>query len=190
MPDKAGIIARITARVRALLPKDWLGPAGRRFRQTTTTISDYTHEKIRIGERLDEAPDLAWKAVQGAATEKHANALKAYAQEESERIEIELKRKTLHSKARQEDATADKLESEARTAQIREIQERIKLFDDLKRLGAIPIWDQDGNLSITKAPPQFEWDELQERLLKTRELPTLKDTSDPETHSPQETTED
>src|ERR1039458_3005398 len=100
MSDRVDIIARITARVRALLPKDWLGTAGRRFRQTTTVISDYTHEKIRPSERLEEAPDLAWKAVQGAALEKHARALKEYAEEEGERVEIELKRKTLQSKAR------------------------------------------------------------------------------------------
>jgi hypothetical protein len=190
MPDRADIIARITARVRALLPEDWLGPAGRRFRRATTTISDYAHEKIRPRERLDEAPDLAWKAVQGAATEKHANALKAYAAEESERIDIELKRKTLRSKARQESATADKLESEARTAQIRELQERVKLFDDLKRLGAMPIWDQDGNLSVSKAPPQFDWDELQERLFETKELPPPSDASAAEMRAPRSTKKD
>jgi hypothetical protein len=190
MSDRVDIIARITARVRALLPKDWLGTAGRRFRQTTTVISDYTHEKIRPSERLEEAPDLAWKAVQGAALEKHARALKEYAEEEGERVEIELKRKTLQSKARQESATAEKLEAEARTARIREVQERIKLFDDLKRFSAIPLWDQDGNLSIAKAPREFDWDELQERILKTKELQMLRDTSEPEGQLPKETEND
>jgi hypothetical protein len=186
MPEKTGIATRITARVRALLPKDWLGGAGRLFRKATTAMSDFTHKNIRPGERLNEAPDLGWKAVQGAALEKHARAVKQYAEEENERIEIELKRKTLHSKERQENAAADKLESEARIAQIRELQERIKLFDDLKRFGAVPVWDQDGNLSLSKAPPNFNWDELQEQLLKTKEISMLNASSASETQDPSE----
>jgi len=176
MSDKSSFFTRITVRVKALLSKHWLGSAGRRFRQTTTVISDYTHEKIRPAERLAEAPDLGWKALQGAALEKHARALKEYAEEETERVEVELRRKTLDSKVRQEKATADKLESEARTAQIVELQERIKLLDNLKRVGAIPIWDEDGNMRIVKAAPDFAWDGLQEKLLKTGELPALSNT--------------
>jgi hypothetical protein len=173
MPDRVGLITRIIVRVRALLPKDWLSIAGRRFRQTTTVISDYTHDKIRPGERLTEAPELGWKAVQGAALEKHARALKEYAEEENERLEIELKRQTLSSKARQENATAKKLESDVRASQIRELQERIKLFDDLRRFGAVPVWDKDGNMIVVKAPAGFDWEALQAQVLKTGELPML-----------------
>jgi hypothetical protein len=140
-----------------------------------TVVSDYTHEKIRPAERVAQAPDLAWKAVQGAALEKHAKALKDYADEESQRVDLALKRKTAESKARQEKATADRMESEARISQIKELQERIRLFDELKRFGAIPVWDDDGNINVLKAPPDFDWEELQQQVLKTGELPALTD---------------
>jgi hypothetical protein len=73
------------------------------------------------------------------------------------------------------------LESEARTAQIRELQERIKLFDDLRRFGAIPMWDEDGNMRMAKASPDFDWDGLQKQLFKTGELQKLSDSSTVET---------
>jgi len=189
MSDNPSSITRIVV-VRALRPRDWLRAAGRRFRQTMTAISDYAHEKIRPGERLDEAPELGWKAVQGAALEKHARALKEYAGEENERIEIELKRKTVDSRTRQEKATADKLESEARVSQIRELQERIKLFDELRRFGAIPVWDVDGNMRVIKAPPNLAWDELQKQLLETGELPPMCETSIADTESQEESKSD
>lgn len=183
MPDKPGFLTRVRVHVEALLQKHWRGTAGRRFRRTITVVSDYTHDKIRPAEKLDEAPDLAWKAVKGAALEKHARALKEYAEEENERIDAELKRQTISSKSRQEKATADKLESEARVAKIKELQERIKLFDELKRFGAIPIWDSDGNMRVIKAPAAFAWDELQQEILKGETLPQLSDSSTVESES-------
>ena len=104
-----------------MLPKDWLGRAGKRFRQTTTAISDFSEQHIRLGEKVDAAPELAWRALQGAASEKYARALKDYAEEEKDKLDSELKRRTLESNARQAKATADKLESEARIAQLNEM---------------------------------------------------------------------
>src|SRR5260370_36276773 len=80
MPEKETTLRRIVARVRCMLPKDWLGPAGKRFRQTTTAISDFSEQHIRLGEKVDAAPELAWRALQGAANGKYARALKDYAE--------------------------------------------------------------------------------------------------------------
>jgi hypothetical protein len=120
--------------VTCILPKDWLGGAGRRVRQTTTAISDYIHEHLRLGERLDGATDLARKAVEGAAQEKYAKALRDYAEEEKDRLESELRGYTLESNARQDKASAGKLESEARRAQISEMDARLQLFGKPSRL--------------------------------------------------------
>ena len=174
MSEKKKLITRIVARVTCLLPKDWLGRAGRRFRQTTTVVSDYAHEHIRTGERLEQAPDLIWKAAEGAAHEKYAKALKDYAEEEKERVDTELKRRTMDSKARQETAAAAKMESEARTAQIKELDARIDLFDKLKRCGAVPVWNENGNMTVSKVPADFNWDALQDLFLRTGELPKLE----------------
>jgi hypothetical protein len=175
MPEKRGFISRVMARVTCLLPEDWRGKAGRRFRNTTTAISDYSHEHIRIGERLEGAPDLAWKALEGAAQEKHAKALRDYAEEEKSRLDSELKRRTLESNARQAKASADKSDSEARVAQIAEMDARLELFDKLKGRNAIPIWDDKGNMTVVRAPKDFDWDGLQDRVLKTGEIPRLLD---------------
>lgn len=166
-------VRRALARVRCLLPTDWLGRAGKRFRQTTTAISDFSEEHIRLKDKATEAPDLAWKAVEGAAHEKFAKALRDYAEEERERLDAELKRRTLESSARQAKASADKMESEARLAQIVEMNARLELFDKLRLRNAIPIWDDRGNMAVMKAPKDFDWDSLQEKLLTRREIPKV-----------------
>lgn len=178
MPKKETTLGRIVARVRCMLPKDWLGRAGKRFRQTTTAISDFSEQHIRLGEKVGAAPDLVWRAIEGAASEKYAKALKDYAEEEKDRLDSELKRRTLESNARQAKATADKLESEARTAQINEMDARLSFFDKLKQRNAIPIWDDNGNMTFAKAPNDYDWDSLQDRMLRTGELPKLDERPD------------
>ena len=178
MREKESTVSRIVARVRCMLPRDWLGRAGKRFRQTTNAISDFSEKHIRIGEKVEAAPDLAWKALQGAASEKYAKALKDYAEEERERLDSELKRRTLESNARQVKAAADKLESEARIAQINEMDARLSFFDKLKQRNAIPIWDDSGNMTFARAPQDYDWDGLQDRVLRTGELPRLGERSD------------
>ena len=171
------------------MPSDWLGRAGKLFRQTTTVLSNFTHEHVRPQERLEQAPDLAWKAVEGAASEKYAKALRDYAEEEKQRVETTLERRTLESKVRQENATADRLEAESRMAQIKELEARIQLFDKLKALGAMPTWDSKGNMRVVRAAKDFDWDNLQERLLQTSELPQLGDPSGSEPEKDPETEE-
>jgi len=156
MPEKETTLRRIVARVRCMLPKDWLGRAGKRFRQTTTAISDFSEQHIRLGEKVDAAPELAWRALQGAASEKYARALKDYAEEEKDKLDSELKRRTLESNARQAKATADKLESEARIAQLNEMDARLAFFDKLRQRNAVPIWDDQGNMTFARAPKDYD----------------------------------
>ena len=178
MPEKETTLRRIVARVRCMLPKDWLGRAGKRFRQTTTAISDFSEQHIRLGEKVDAAPELAWRALQGAASEKYARALKDYAEEEKDKLDSELKRRTLESNARQARATADKLESEARIALLNEMDARLAFFDKLRQRNAVPIWDDQGNMTFARAPKDYDWDGLQDRMLRPGELPKLNERSD------------
>jgi hypothetical protein len=178
MPEKETTLRRIVARVRCMLPRDWLGRAGKRFRQTTTAISDFSEQHIRLGEKVEAAPDLAWRALEGAASEKYARALRDYAEEEKDKLDSELKRRTLESNARQAKAAADKLESEVRTAQINEMDARLAFFDKLRERNAVPIWDDSGNMTFAKVPKDYDWDGLQDRMLRTSELPKLGERSD------------
>lgn len=178
MPEKETTLRRIVARVRCMLPTDWLGRAGKRFRQTTMAISDFSEEHIRLGEKVEAAPDLAWRALQGAASEKYAKALRDYAEEEKDKLDSELKRRTLESNARQARAAADKLESEARTAQINEMDARLAFFDKLRQRNAVPVWDDKGNMTFARVPKDYDWDGLQDRMLRTGEFPKLDERSD------------
>ena len=43
---------------------------------------------------------------------------------------------------------------------------RLQLFDKLRLRGALPVWDDEGNMTVLKAPSNFDWDTLQNRLLQ------------------------
>jgi hypothetical protein len=169
-------IRRALARVWALLPEDWRGRAGDRFRRTTSAMGEYARENIRVRERLDDAPDLVWKAVEGAATHKHSEAVRNYAQEESERIRAEFERRTFEERVRKEAADARKAEAEARMTEVREIEARVELADKLRRIGAVPLWRADGSMAVVKAPPNFDWDTaLSDKLLGSSTDPPVSD---------------
>jgi hypothetical protein len=173
MPEETKV-TRILARVRALSPKDWLGKAGKRFKKTATAISDFAEEH----EVVDKAADLGFKAIKGKAEAEYSTALKNYSEEERNKVDTELKRRTIESSAREAEATAKKSESEARVAQIREMEARLALFDNLKARNAIPIWDDEGNMTVVRVGKNFDWDTLQDRFLSTGELPKLTEATD------------
>ena len=70
MPEKETTLRRIVARVRCMPPKDWLGRAGKRFRQTTTAISDFSEQHIRLGEKVDAAPEAGLEGASGSGERK------------------------------------------------------------------------------------------------------------------------
>src|SRR5260221_4539726 len=74
MPSPESVITRLVAKIKAVLEEDWLGAAGRRFRHTLSKISDLNRKHLHLEERASAAPDLAWNAVQGIASEKLAKA--------------------------------------------------------------------------------------------------------------------
>jgi hypothetical protein len=173
MSDKPGLLARVKAKIRALHPENWQGEAGQRFRSTIDNISEYSKKSVRIRERLEEAPDVAWNSIKVKSSEALVNA----AEEEQTRIASELARRTLTDKARQESATADRLETEARTAKIQEMEARLRLVESLRKANCVPVWDAHGKMTVLKAPPDYDWDGLNSNLLQATELPLPEDRS-------------
>lgn len=177
------VIERVTTRLRAMLPGDWVSEAGQRFRKTLKGISSYTARHIKPEERAAEAPDLAWTAIRGAANEKQSRALVNFAQEEQTKINSELALRTSNDKARQEKAVADRLESEARMAQVKEIEERIVLVDKLRGLGLAPIWDRSGAMIFVKVGPDYDWEGLTSRLVTANDLDFIGTVPSNNTHT-------
>ena len=152
MPDRESVVTRFVAKVRAVLDEDWVGTAGRRFRRTISKISQLNQNHLHLGERASAAPDLAWTAVQGVASEKHAKAASDYSKAENDRIDVALKRRVLEDKVRQERATADRLEAEANLARIRELQSRLDLAKQLAELGVALVLDENAVIRAYKHP--------------------------------------
>lgn len=161
MSDTPTLLDRVKAKIRALLPEHWRGKAGKRYRTTIGGISDYSKQNIRIREKLEEAPDVAWNSLKLKSSEALRNA----ADEENKRIASELARQTLTDKARQERATADRMETEARISKIKELEERLALVEKLRSANAVPVWDSQGKMTVLKAPADYDWDGLTKRLL-------------------------
>jgi hypothetical protein len=181
MPEKEPLIWRIIAQVRCMMRDDWIWNAGQRFRTTTEAISEFSEEHVHLKERAMELPDLGWKALSGVAQEKYAAALKNLAEEERNKPESALKRRTLGSQARPSEATANKLESDVRVARINEMNALVQLFDTLKARNAIPIIDRKGNMTVYRVSSEFDRDALQGHLLQTGELPRLISEQPPST---------
>jgi hypothetical protein len=175
MGDKTRILSRIVARVRAIPAVDWLGSAGKRFRRT---LGDFSRDSLRPGERIEAAPDLVWKAAEGLAHEKRAKALKDYAEVAKDEAATELARKTLESKNRQERALADKMESEARVAQVKKMEARLELVEKLRGVGAVPIWDKKGKMTIVKAPTDYDWSQLEDGIIFSHEYESFIEASE------------
>lgn len=178
MSDSLAI--RIKARLRGLLPTDWMGKAGDQFRKTLQALGAYSKEHIRPEERLEELPDLAWNRVRGEADEKYSQAMLNFAKEESTRIENEAAKRVAEYKLREASASADESEAEARLAQTNELMARINLADRLKQTGLLPIWDESGKMIVVRAPSNLDWDELTARLISTEQLVLPEETHSPE----------
>ena len=148
------------AKVRALLPGDWSGRAGDKFRQTAEAISDFAKsDAARL--KTEEALDLSWKKFEGIASKEHAEAMARYADEENKRIDAVLKKRTLESKARKAEAEARITEAEAGLKEVALMQARIALVERLREQGLVPISDEKGSMRIVKAPSDFNWEALQ-----------------------------
>lgn len=148
-----GLLTRLRVKLTPQFLEEWMGAAGRRFRKTGERLSQYNQDHAKLGEKVDAAPDLLWKAAQGAANTQLAKAEADYAKAENDRIEAELKRRTMEAKARHEHADADKAEAEAAIAKIKEVQARLELFKQLKDIGVGVTLDESMNLVVVPSPP-------------------------------------
>jgi biotin carboxyl carrier protein len=111
------------------------GLVGELFRGGVKKIDAYNRDHAKIGEKVDEAPNMLWRAADGATSIQHAQAQAAYSQAEDSRIDAELKKRTLEARTRHEEADAERAEAEAGVARVREIQARIELVQQLNAIG-------------------------------------------------------
>jgi signal transduction histidine kinase len=167
MSLREGIITRLIARVRALLPGDWRGPAGRRFRKTVTTISDFADEHhIRPGEVLGEGVELGRRKLEGLANHEFSQAVKNFADTEKIKIESELQRRSLESDVAKKEAEARKAAADARIQEAKAIEAEFELVEKLRRAGVLLYKDPAGNLTALPAPAKVDFSTLQQRVIE------------------------
>lgn len=161
MSSREGIIARLIARVRPLLPKDWTGGAGERFRRTTQAISDFAEEHhITPRDLLDDGVELGRRKLEGTANHEFAQALKNFADAEKIKTEVELQRRLIDSDVRKREAEASKANADARLAELAVIQAELELIQKLKKAGIVLSRDPKGKLTALPAPTGFDLMEL------------------------------
>jgi len=151
MPKEQSVLQRLLVRVFPHLAEDWQTAPGSRFRAGLKHISEYFRDNVRADEKIREVPDKLWTAVDGITSEKHAKAQADYAKAENDRMETELRRRTLEAKTRHECADADKAEAEAGIAKLKEIEARIELFKRLQEIGV--VLDVSQIISVMPAVP-------------------------------------
>jgi hypothetical protein len=157
-----GTFSRVIARVRAILPTDWFGTAGNRFRHVTAAMSQATSDfaekhKLHSGDLLDEGVELGRRKLQGLANSEYAAAVKNFAEAEQKKIEIELQRRSLESRVRKEEA-------EARISEIKALDAEFEFAQKLTRAGVILRRDATGNLSFHPVPQNLDNPRLNEHL--------------------------
>ena len=161
-----GVVTRLVACIKALLPTDWLGRAGREFRAGTELFSEFVKEN-RLGpeEIVRDGVDFGRRAIEGVASEKHAGAQKNYAEAartfteiEDKKIEIELKRRSLETEIEQKRVNVEKtqeekrkLKAEADLAEINCLKARIDLQKALEGIGVVLQRDERGNFTMLPA---------------------------------------
>lgn len=165
-------------KVFALLKGDWTSSPGKRLLGTVRAISDYCQEHMQPITNLEELTNFAWSRAEGEAHEKRAQALKAYQEIESQKIANALAKRTAEDQARAIRATADKLELEAELTKTKLLMARVKLVEEIRRLGVTLVENKSGQITITEAPELLNWDELTAKLLADETLdsrPVIKE---------------
>jgi len=168
MTDSEGVVTRLVARVKALLPEDWLGRAGERFRGTTQSISDFSKEYGLFAKQVAKE-GIKWVArkvdqkLEGLVNKEYADAVKDFAEAEQTEIETELKRRTLQANVRESEAKADLVEAQVRREKLEAGLAELNLVKKLQDAGVIPRLDGRGNLLISPIPKHRDLSELAER---------------------------
>jgi predicted ArsR family transcriptional regulator len=147
-------MSRIVARMRGLLPEDWQGRPGERFRRTLTDISKFAKEhRVQPNDLAEDAVALGRMKVEGLAAKEYATALRDFKEVEEKEISIQLQARSLGSRVRREEA-------EARLAELKALDAEIDLLSKLKEAGVVLRYDDGGNLTALPAPSGCDLSEL------------------------------
>jgi hypothetical protein len=164
MSERASLRTRLVAAVRALLPVDWLGRAGNRFRDTSEAISEFAEQHgVRPRDLAEQGVELGKRKLEGLANKEYAEALKNFADAEQKKIEATLQQRSFESKVRKEEALARKEEAEARFALLKVVNAEMDLLVRLKDTRVVLHQDAAGNLTVLPAPPTVDMVKLAER---------------------------
>jgi len=151
MSNDEGIRTILVARVRALLPEDWRGSAGKKFHEGTQQLSEFAkNSRIRPQDVPEDGIELGRRkltglaSVEDAAEKNYADAAKAFTESEDKKIDIELKRKALEIELSSKKAAAQRARGEARKAaaeaslaETEAVAARFKLLRKLEAAGKI-----------------------------------------------------
>jgi len=165
MSSDEGIVARLIACVKALLPEDWRGRAGRQFRAGTQAISDFAEEnRVRPQDLLEDGIELGRRKLTGLASQEHAaaeknyaEAAKAFTESEDKKIETELKKRSLEIEISQKDAEARKANAEASLAETKALEAQFDLLRKLTEAGMVLRRDERGNLTLLSKPEDSDF---------------------------------
>lgn len=160
MSDQHNPFRRLVARLRALLPEDWRGKAGERFRETLEVVSEFAEEhSVRPRDLAGEGVELGRRKLQGLANRELASATRDFAEAEQTKIKTELNRRSLESRVRKEEA-------EARIAEATALGAEVELFAKMEKLGIVFRYDENGTAFVLPAPKDFDFKELSQRRLQ------------------------
>ena len=113
-------------------PEGWFDRAGIAFRSILKRISDFSQDEAHTGEIATEVarklPHLGSRALEGAATEKHAKAESDYAAAEKTRIDVQIQMQTMEYQVSQSRENAEKAAWEARSARADAFMKELQLL--------------------------------------------------------------
>lgn len=159
MSEHEGIVTRLVARVRALLPEDWGGRAGARYESTVDTVVEFAEEHhLHPTDLASEAVNLGRRTLHGKANKDLAAAAKDFAEAEQIKIENELKRRAGESDIRRQEA-------EARLAEIKVLDAEVELLRKMNEIGVVLHRDNSGRLTVLPLPQDCNLEELAQRKL-------------------------
>ena len=128
---------------------------------------------------MREAVELGRRKLHGLADKEYADSVRDFAEAENLNIEAELKRRSMKSKVRQEEAAA-------RLAELSVVDKELDLIKKLQNSGVTLYRDENGNLTALPLPTGMNLGELGKRwehdpppLLPLPEDPVESKRSDP-----------
>jgi hypothetical protein len=143
-------------KVEALLKSEWLRRAGRWFRVIGKGIEKFNDDHVHIDEKMQQAPDVAWKSIQIRSSQTELN----LAQAEEKKIAAVLAQRTMTAKTRQEEAAADTAETNAQLARVQLAKALLELSNNLRGAGTIVRFSKDGSVTTCPAPRGYDYEAL------------------------------